>query len=134
MRQSVMRRPVALGGLALTLVLGACGTPSDPGFGQTTPHGAVTGQVIISPACPVQRPGRACRPKPVAGAAVTVIGSGIRERARADATGHFSMALPAGHYTVRATNAGGYHSTSSAQVEVRSTPVTVTLAIDSGIR
>jgi hypothetical protein len=44
------------------------------------------------------------------------------------------MTLPVGHYTVRATNPGGYASTAERQLDVSDVPVDITLTVDSGIR
>lgn len=56
-----------------------------------------------------------------------------RQRTRAD--GGFTFQLPAGEYLLRATNTGGYRSTTEQLATVATGRTTrVTLVLDSGIR
>ncbi len=61
-------------------------------------------------------------------------GAAERKETHTDKTGHFRIVLPPGHYTVEATNVGGYQSTDSADLLIGTSPVQITLNVDSGIR
>ena len=94
----------------------------------------VTGQVLSSPSCPVEIEGQECSPKPVSGATVLASSGNHQVKTRTDEEGRFRLELPKGHYTVEVTNIGGYQSTDSAEVDVDTSPVEITLNVDSGIR
>jgi hypothetical protein len=44
------------------------------------------------------------------------------------------MSLPIGHYTIRATNSDPLRTTATTPVDVSTTPISVTITVDSGIR
>ncbi len=118
--------------LLAALSLAACGhaTSAPPGTR------LVQGTVLAAPGCPVERPGSPCPAIRVPGASV-VASRGTVEvaRARSAADGSFSLALPAGTYTLTATRLDGYRSSASRVVRVPADgTVTVTLTLDSGIR
>jgi len=116
--------------LAAAVVLTGCGPFADGGSAVV-----VTGQVLAGPSCPVERVGQPCPPRPVPDAVVVaVVGDQQRGETTSDERGRFRLMLPAGRYTIRATNPGGYASTASAEVTVSTAPVQVTLTVDSGIR
>ena len=117
---------------AAVWLLSACGSSAG---GAGSASGAVTGAVYAAPSCPTERVASPCPPRPVAGAEVVAIQS-QRERASTHTgnDGRFRLDLAYGHYTIRATNAGGYSSTTTAEVDIHATPVSVQLTVDSGIR
>lgn len=116
--------------LVAAVVLTGCSGGDDGGSAVV-----VTGQVLAAPSCPVERVGQPCPPRPVPDAVViALIGDQQRGETTSDERGRFRLMLPAGRYTIRATNPGGYASTASAEVTVSTAPVQVTLTVDSGIR
>ena len=125
-----MNRCVLVG--AAVLLAAGC---SSTGAGGAS--GALNGRVISAPSCPVMREGVDCPPRPVSGAAVVAVRGGqIVASTRTDAHGYFHMKIAQGRYIVRATNAGGYQSTTSKAVVIwaERTVVYVRLVVDSGIR
>lgn len=105
------------------------------GCGNVSHSGEVSGKVLAGPACPVERVGEECPPRPVSGADVVALdGGAIRGSTLTDGSGAFHLTLPDGRYVIRATNAGGYASTATEEVVISNNPVTVTLIVDSGIR
>jgi hypothetical protein len=118
-------RRASLAAVAAALLLCGCGSHS----------GEVSGKVLAGPACPVERVGEECPPRPVSGAEVVALeGDAIRGSTLTDSSGAFHLTLPDGRYVIRATNAGGYASTATEQVVISEAPVSVTLIVDSGIR
>jgi hypothetical protein len=116
--------------LVAAVVLTGCGPVADGGSAVV-----VTGQVLAAPSCPVERVGQPCPPRPVPDAVViALIGNEQRGKTASDQRGLFRLTLPAGRYTIRATNPGGYGSTASEEVTVSTVPVQITLTVDSGIR
>lgn len=114
------------------MLLTAC-TGYDGGVPGST--GLVSGHVLSSPSCPVERVGEECPPRPVAGAAVEALQEElVRGSTRTDREGAFRLTLPVGRYIIKATNVGGYGSTASEEVVVSADPVQITLIVDSGIR
>lgn len=120
-------------GCAAAVMLSGCGGPGGDAGSVT---GSVDGVVLMSPMCPVERPGAECRPAPVAGAEVQLLRGGeVMATARTDTQGRFHLAAPAGEFNVHATNPGGYPSEVSQPLEVSPGSVTtVKLVRDSGIR
>jgi hypothetical protein len=96
----------------------------------------VTGVVQAAPSCPVERIDHPCPPRPVPAALVQARqGDRVIAQQRTTAGGAFAFQLPAGNYLLRATNAGGYESTTERLVTVAAGRTTrVTLVLDSGIR
>jgi hypothetical protein len=99
----------------------------------------VTGVTVLGPVCPLQRAERPCPDRPVA-ARLAVLG------AKADspvttvdsgADGHFTVALAAGQYLLRAVSVAGAPPHSPTLVSIAVEPgryTTVTVRFDSGIR
>ncbi len=118
--------------LAAVLSLCACAGPGGPDTGRT---GVVTGFVLSAPACPVERVGQECPPRPVPGASVVALdGEAVRGSTLTDGAGAFHLTLPDGRYVIKASNVGGYVSTATEPVVISKTPVHITLVVDSGIR
>jgi hypothetical protein len=118
--------------LPLSILVTACGSSGSTG----SETGTLTGTVLSAPSCPVERAGSPCPPRPVPGPDVTVLrGSAAAAHVRGDASGHFSVRVNAGNYTVVARAVGGIGSSASAAVTVvAGQTATVTLTVDSGIR
>ena len=96
--------------------------------------GTVAGTVLSAPSCPVERLASPCPPRPVVGATVAFRGPTSRT-VRTGAGGRFTAHVPAGTYTVTATNTGGLRTTATRTVTVRAgATVSVRLVVDSGIR
>lgn len=121
--------------LAVAVLLAGCTRfqPADE------PSGGAEGQVLIGPACPVERdpPEPGCEDQPYATALEAVRGGdGARFRFSSGADGRFRVPLPAGDYAVRDAEGSQQPPTCS------SPPFTVTagaythveVACDSGIR
>jgi hypothetical protein len=96
----------------------------------------VTGVVQAAPSCPVERLDHPCPPHPVQAALVQALQGGrLAAQQRTTAGGAFTFQLPAGTYLMRATNAGGYESTTERLTTVGAGQTSrVTLILDSGIR
>jgi hypothetical protein len=119
--------------VAAVWLLTACGSSAYGGAGSAS--GAVTGVVYAAPSCPVERVDSPCPPLPVAGAEVVAFQSQHRRASTHTGNdGRFRLDLAYGHYTIRATNVGGYRSTTTTEVDISATPVSVELTVDSGIR
>lgn len=73
----------------------------------------VGGRVLAGPVCPVEQPGVACAPRPVAGATLVVRAADGREAARftTDASGLYRIVLPVGEYTLEAQPVDGLMGT-----------------------
>jgi hypothetical protein len=114
-------------------LLAACGSSADGGASSAS--GAVTGVVYAAPSCPVQPVDSPCPRLPVAGAEVVAFQSQHRRASTHTGNdGRFRLDLAYGHYTIRATNVGGYGSTTTTEVDISATPVSIELTVDSGIR
>jgi hypothetical protein len=110
-------------------------TPANP-----PPAGTgITGVTVLGPVCPLQRAERPCPDRPVAArlavldakanSPVTTVDSG--------ADGHFTVALAAGQYLLRAVSVAGAPPHSPTLVGIAVEPghyTTVTVRFDSGIR
>jgi hypothetical protein len=128
-----MACPRWLTAAAAVLLLSSCNSSSGDGTGSAT--GVVTGIVYSAPSCPVERIGSPCPPRAVANAEVLAYqGEHRRAATRTGSDGRFQLDVPYGHYTVQATNVGGYGSTARADVDVSARPISVELTVDSGIR
>lgn len=127
-------RAGALLAAALLALAGCAGSrPAAP----ASATGTVSGLVLSAPSCPgPARIGHPCPPRPVDGAGVAAL-SGARQVAATDtgSDGRFQLKLPAGRYLIRATNIGGYRSTTEQVLSVtRDNVATLTLILDTGIR
>lgn len=118
----------AAAGLVLGILM-LCGC----GFGQ--PGSGLTGQVVASPTCPVQRIGHPCPPKPVAVRlrAVAIGSGGGSVRFASDRQGGFRVALPPGTYRIE--NVGGVFPRCDARETVPARAFRkIVLHCDTGIR
>ena len=113
--------------------LAAC----DPRVRAAGPTGA-TGTAHVGPTCPVERtpPDPACADRAYAGAFVVESARGGRVAYfTSDASGHFTVALPPGDYTVRLRDGNAMPSLAPVAFSVRGDAwTTLDLALDSGIR
>ena len=118
--------------LVAVAFLTGCGDDSHPVGSAIT----VRGMVLAAPGCPVERQDFPCPALRVAGAEV-VASQGDRRVAdsRSGADGSFSFALPAGTYTITASEPDGLRSSATQVVRVpQQGIVIVTITVDSGIR
>lgn len=99
----------------------------------------VTGIVLAGPTCPVERipPDPRCADRPVSGAEILFVngaGDSVGD-ALSDADGRFSIALPAGRYTLTPQLVRGLLGTAAPQlVVITDADIEVTLRYDTGIR
>ena len=94
------------------------------------------GTVLAAPGCPVERQDSPCPDLRVAGAEVVATRGGFRvTEAHSGGDGSFSLQLPAGTYTLTATQSHGLRTSASVVVPVPPLGVSgVTVTLDSGIR
>ncbi len=124
---------------ALVLVSTSCGVRA-AGTRPAQPSGPVTlisGVVEASPGCPVERPGRLCKSRPLAGIRVEArsLPAGVVVSARARADGHYSFRLGQGHYVLVALTRHVVSRCPHVLVAVTSpAPVRANINCDSGIR
>lgn len=118
--------------MVLVLGIAACGP--------APAHGSVTGRVVATPTCPVQRmpPDPRCAPKPVSGARLVLSDTHGKEVAEATSgdDGRFALDAPLGPGVLTALPVGGLLAP-PAPVEVTVTEAGVDvgdLAYDTGIR
>ena len=106
------------------------------GSGQPAEPVTVRGVVLAAPGCPVERQDSPCPARRVGDAEVFASQGDSRVAdARSGSDGTFSFALPAGMYTITATESQGLRSSASQVVLVPSHGTTsVTITVDSGIR
>lgn len=124
--------------LAVAVTLGAgCGS-SSPATRTTTTFEptVVEGVVLAGPTCPVEQLGQSCPPVPVAGTVVAIDGDGSTiATTETDATGHYSIELAPGDYTLRVVVVGPFPSCPDTPVTVRpGAPTTANIDCDTGIR
>jgi hypothetical protein len=106
---------------------------SAPASGVNTSE--LTGRVVMAPTCPgPQSVDASCPPRPVIDAQITVrAGEQVLVTTRTDATGRFTVRLPAGNYKVTANLVTGRRQLVTATVQLpRSHELELT--IDSGMR
>ncbi|MFZ3285089.1 carboxypeptidase-like regulatory domain-containing protein, partial [Pseudomonas sp.] len=89
---------------ALVLVSASCGV-HQAGTGSARPSGPVTlisGVVEARPGCPVERPSRLCKPRPLGDVRVEArsLAAGVTASARTRADGHYSFRLGQGRYVL----------------------------------
>ena len=129
-----MRHPSFASTAALIALVSASCSDSQ-GEAVDSVRGVVTGIVESAPTCPLERPNSPCPPRPVVGAEVAAYsGKQQVKTIHTGSDGRFKVFLAYGHYTIRATNTGGYPTTATKDVDVSATPTSVTLTVDSGIR
>lgn len=131
-----MRRIATIAAIAV-LVAAACGDDATPTT--TTASTPLTGYVHAGPVCPVVQdpPDPNCADRPVAGAALRIVGVGGSEVALVTTAedGTFSLPLPPGTYTLEPQPVDGLMGTAAAQsFDVGSSPVHLDVAYDTGIR
>lgn len=131
--------------LGLVLVSASCGVqPAIPGAVQPSssarPSGSaalVSGVVNAVPGCPVERPGRMCKPRPVGDVRVEArsLAAGVVASTRTRADGHYSFRLGQGRYLLVAVTRQVLPRCLYVQVSVTSpAPVRASIHCDSGIR
>jgi len=89
---------------ALVLVSVSCGVrpagthPAQP----SGPTALISGVVEASPGCPVERPGRLCKPRPLGEVRVEArfLPAGVTASTRTRADGHYSLRLGKGRYVL----------------------------------
>ncbi len=96
----------------------------------------VRGTVLAAPGCPVERLDSPCPAFRVVGADVVASQGDARvAEARSGSDGSFSLTLPAGTYTLTATESGGLRASAIQVVRVPQEGLAgVTITVDSGIR
>jgi hypothetical protein len=119
-------------GLPAVLLLAGCA------IGTTAPGSStvVHGQVLAVPGCPVERADSPCPALRVAHAGI-IASRGETEVARVASAvdGSFTLTLPTGTYTLKATPPSGYRSSASQVVPLQGQVAQdVTITLDSGIR
>lgn len=136
-----MRTSLGFAAAVLTAVsVTACAstTPGTPtGVRTSSVSGLVSGQILAAPGCPgPERLGTPCPPRPAAGADVRIESQGRVIAETTSATdGRFQMRVTPGTYRIVATSTAPLRSTSSKDITVTATtPVEVTLTVDSGLR
>jgi hypothetical protein len=97
---------------------------------------AVTGTVLGEPGCPgPERIGSPCPPRLMGSVAVEAMrGTSVAASVTTGPDGRFTLRLIPGAYQLIATSAGPLRSTASALVTVGTSPVSVNLTVDTGIR
>ena len=127
------------------LVTAACGVhpaatgpaqPSSPArpSGSTT---VISGMVEARPGCPVERPGRMCRPRPVGDVRVEArsVSAGVTASTRTGADGHYTIRVGQGRYVLVAVTRQALPRCPHVVVSVTSpAPVHANIRCDSGIR
>ena len=125
-------------GLLILVLVSGCG-PLHSGVTPTTgqPDGGITGIVVLWPTCPVERVGQPPCQEPVA-TTIDIDGSDGHRVAstRSNESGHFSIALLAGTYSVTAERSprGGMFSKPVTAVVAAGRWTDVTVLLDTGIR
>ena len=125
--------------LALVLVSASCGV-RPAGTGPAQPPGPVTlvsGVVQARPGCPVERPSRLCKARPLGDVRVEArsLPAGVTASARARADGHYSLRLGQGRYVLVAVTRQVRPRCPHVLVSVTSpAPVRADINCDSGIR
>jgi hypothetical protein len=123
----------------LVLVSASCGVrPAATGAAQ--PSGAaalISGVVAASPGCPVERPDRACKPRPLGDVRIEArsLPAGVTASTRTRADGHYSFRLGPGRYVLVAVTGQVVPRCPHVLVSVMSpAPVRANIHCDSGIR
>jgi hypothetical protein len=124
---------------ALVLVSASCGVRT-AGTGPAQPSGPVTlisGVVEARPGCPVERPSRLCKPRPLGDVRVEArsLPAGMTASTRAHADGYYSLRLGKGRYVLVAVTRQAIPRCPHVLVSVTSpAPVRANINCDSGIR
>jgi len=123
--------------MTAAVVAASCGddAPSNPTSTPTsTPTFTVTGVVEASPTCPVERPGQVCPPAPVQGTISFTRQQDLVARTASDATGRFTLELPAGTYTVGVDTGQVLPTCPPTELVVTDRAVELRVECDTGIR
>jgi hypothetical protein len=124
---------------ALVLVSVSCGV-RPAGTGSTQPSGSITlisGVVEARPGCPVERPSRLCKARPLGDVRVEArsLPAGVTASARTRADGHYSFRLRQGRYVLFPVMRQVLPRCPHVLVAVTSpAPVRANINCDSGIR
>jgi hypothetical protein len=97
----------------------------------------ISGVVEASPGCPVERPSRLCKPRPLGEVRVEArsLPAGVTVSTRTRADGHYSFRLGKGRYVLAAVTRQVVPRCPHVLVSVTSpAPVQVNIHCDSGIR
>jgi len=123
----------------LVLVSASCGV-RPAGTHAAQPSGSTTlisGVVEASPGCPVERPSRPCKPRPLSEVRVEArsVPGGVTASTRSRADGHYSFRLGQGRYVLVAVTSQVVPRCPHVLVSVTSpAPVRANINCDSGIR
>jgi hypothetical protein len=128
----------------LVLVTASCGVrpaatgPAQPS-GTVQPSGStalISGVIEARPGCPVERPSRLCKPRPVGDVLVEARSlSGVTASTRTRADGHYSLRLGRGRYVLVAVTRQFLPRCPHVPVSVSSpAAVHANIRCDSGIR
>jgi hypothetical protein len=93
--------------------------------------------VEARPGCPVERPGRICRPRPVGDVRVEArsVSAGVTASTRTGADGHYTIRVGQGRYVLIAVTKQALPRCPHVVVSVTSpAPVHANIRCDSGIR
>jgi hypothetical protein len=124
---------------ALVLVSASCGVrpaashPAQP----SAPTVLISGVVDARPGCPVERPNRLCKPRPLGEVRVVArsVPAGVTVSTRTRADGHYSLRLRRGRYVLVAMTGQILPRCPHVLVSVTSlAPVRANINCDSGIR
>ena len=124
---------------ALVLLSASCGV-RPAGTGSAQPSGPVTlisGMVEASPGCPVERPGRLCKSRPLGDIRVEArsLPAGVTASTRTRADGRYSLRLGKGRYVLVAVTRQVLPRCPHVLVSVTPpAPVRANINCDSGIR
>jgi hypothetical protein len=124
---------------ALVLVSASCGVrPAGTHPAQSSgPTALISGVVEASPGCPVERPSRLCKPRPLGEVRVEArsLPAGVIASTRAHAGGHYSFRLRQGRYVLVTVTRQAVPRCPHVLVAVTSpAPVRANIHCDSGIR
>ena len=124
---------------ALVLVSASCGVrPAGTHPAQSSgPTALISGVVEASPGCPVERPSRLCKPRPLGEVRVEArsLPAGVTASTRTRADGHYSFRLGRGRYVLVTVTRQVIPRCPHVLVAVTSpAPVRANINCDSGIR
>jgi hypothetical protein len=128
-----------LAAVGIVLVSASCGVspaathPAQP----SGPTALISGVVQASPGCPVERPSRLCKPRPLGDVRVEArsLPAGVTASTRTHADGHYSFRLGKGRYVLATVTRQVLPRCPHVLVAVTSpAPVRVNIHCDSGIR
>jgi hypothetical protein len=139
MRWFGLRARRLLAAVGIVLVSASCGVrpagthPAQP----SGPTVLIFGVVEASPGCPVERPSRPCKPRPLGDVRVEArsLPAGVTASTRTRADGHYSLQLGKGRYVLVAVTRQVVPRCPHVLVAVTSpAPVRANINCDSGIR